>query len=278
MIPTGFRRGHHGFTLVETLVATALSLTALAGTITAWFQVQRGYAAAQLEQRLHERAQYVFATLEPELQMAGFFGLGRTLPVVRADDLPPSARRCGDGQITNLARSVEYSDNRYALPCAAEGRGPVNDSDTLTLRRASARLADPVPGRAQLLGSILSPVAQALIWDGTLPPEAELLPSRTELRDLIVRSYYVARSADGDRYTPALRVKSLTAIAGNPAFVDTEVMAGIEDLQVTLQPATGTPRSVQITLGVRADSADARAGDPLAHRRYTRHFAIRNAP
>jgi hypothetical protein len=269
--------GHRGFTLVETLVATALSLATLAGTITAWFHLQRGYASAQLEQRLHERAQYVFATLEPELQMAGYLGLGRTLPAVNADELPRVARRCGDGQITNLALAVEHSDNRFALPCAAEGRGAVNASDTLTLRRASARLSEPLRGRIQLLGTVLSP-ARTLIWDGALPTDTRLQPSRTELRDLIVRSYYVARSADGDRYTPALRVKSLTAIAGSPVFVDTEVMAGIEDLQVALLPSTGTPRSVQVTLGVRADAADTRAGDPLARGRFTRHFAMRNPP
>jgi hypothetical protein len=267
-----------GFTLVETLVAAALSLTTLAGTLTAWFHLQRGYASSQVEQRLHERAQYVFATLEPELQMAGFLGLGRTLPEISADALPASARRCGDGLVTNLARAIEYSDNRFALPCAAEGRGAVNATDTLMVRRASARAADPTPGRAQVLGTVLSPVSRTLIWDGRLPGGTALLPSSTELRDLIVRSYYVARSADGDRYTPALRVKSLTAIAGSPAFIDTEVMAGIEDLQVTLSPPVGAPRSVEVTLGVRADAADTRAGDPLARRRFTRHFTMRNTP
>jgi hypothetical protein len=272
-----FGLGNQGFTMVETLVATALSLTALAGTLTAWFQLQRSYASAQLEQRLHERAQYVFATLEPELQMAGFFGLGLTLPALSADDIPPSARRCGVGLITNLSHPVEFSDDRFALSCAAEGRGPVPATDTLTLRRASVRLADPARGRAQLLGTLLPQVSRTLIWDGTPPPGTQLQPSRTELRDLIVRSYYVARSADEDRYTPALRVKSLTAIAGNPAFVDTEVMAGIEDMQIKLLPPAA-PRSVEVTLGVRTDSADARPGNPLAHRRYTRHFAIRNAP
>ena len=105
-----------------------------------------------------------------------------------------------------------------------------------------------------------------------------LHPSHAELRDLIVRNYYVARGADGDRDTPALRVKSLTAVSGNPAFVDTEVMAGIEDLQVSTLPLNEPPRSIQVTLGVRADAADTRVDERLAHRRYTRHFSLRNAP
>ena len=161
-------------------------------------------------------------------------------------------------------------------PVAAEGRGVVPATDTLTVRRASARLAAPSPGRAQLLG-VLPTGSRTLIWNGALPAGTVLQPSRVELRDLIVRSYYVARSADGDTNTPALRVKTLTAISGSPAFVDTEVMEGIEDLQVTALPASGPPRSVQVTLGVRADAADVRVGEPLPRRRYTRHFTLRNS-
>jgi hypothetical protein len=190
--------------------------------------------------------------------------------------LPPAARHCGDSQVTGLARALDVSDDRYALPCPAEGRGVVPGTDTLTVRRASARLAAPAPGRAQLLG-VLPNGSRTLIWNGALPAGTVLQPSRVELRDLIVRSYYVARSADGDRNTPALRVKSLTAISGIPAFVDTEVMEGIEDLQVKALPPDESPRSVQVTLGVRADAAEVRAGEPLARRRYTRHFTLRNS-
>jgi hypothetical protein len=188
--------------------------------------------------------------------------------------LPPTARSCGDSQIASPV-ALQVSDQRYDLPCAAEGRGAVPATDILTLRRASARLATPAPGRAQLLGN-LPTGARTLIWNGTLPTGTALRPSSIELRDLIVRSYYVARSADGDRNTPALRVKSLTAISGTAAFVDTEVMQGIEDLQVTTLPTGAPPRSVQVTLGVRADAADVRAGEPLARRRFTRHFTLRN--
>ena len=267
---------HKGFTLVELMVAVTLGLIVIAGTLVAWMHVQRYYDRAQAENRLHERAQYVFATLEPELQMAGYMGLGTLVPAMDARALPLSARRCGDALLTGLATALEVSDNRYVLPCAAEGRGVVPATDVLTIRRASARLATPAPGRAQLLGLVATPT-RTLIWNGALPPGVALLPSRVELRDFILRSYYVARGADGDVNTPALRVKSLTAISGSPAFVDTEVMEGIEDLQVTSLPPGGPPRSVQVTLGVRADAADVRAGEPLPRRRYTRHFTLRNA-
>jgi type IV pilus assembly protein PilW len=266
---------NEGFTLVELMVAVTLGLIVIAGTLVAWLHLQRYYDRVQSENRLHERAQYVFATLEPELQMAGYLGLGTAMPVLDAATLPPTARSCGDSQIASPI-ALHVSDERYHLPCAAQGRGAVPATDTLTVRRASARLATPAPGRAQLLGN-LPTGARTLIWNGTLPAGTGLQPAISELRDLIVRSYYVARSADGDRNTPALRVKSLTAISGTPAFVDTEVMQGIEDLQVTTLPPGAPPRSVQVTLGIRADAADVRAGEPLARRRFTRHFTLRNA-
>jgi type IV pilus assembly protein PilW len=264
-----------GFTLVELMVAVTLGLIVIAGTLVAWLHLQRYYDRVQSENRLHERAQYVFATLEPEFQMAGYLGLGSGMPALDAATLPPAARSCGDSQIASPI-ALLVSDERYDLHCAAEGRGAVPATDTLTVRRASARMATPAPGRAQLLGN-LPTGARTLIWNGTLPAGTVLQPSSIELRDLIVRSYYVARSADGDRNTPALRVKSLTAISGTPAFVDTEVMQGIEDLQVTTLPPGAPPRSVQVTLGIRADAADVRAGEPLARRRFTRHFTLRNA-
>jgi type IV pilus assembly protein PilW len=265
-----------GFTLVELMVAVTLGLIVIAGTLVAWLHLQRYYARAQSENRLHERAQYAFATLEPELQMAGYLGLGSGMPVLDAAALPAAARSCGDSQVANLSVALRVSDDRYDLPCAPEGRGSVPATDTLTVRRASARLTTSAPGRAQLLGN-LSTGARTLIWSGTLPAGTVLRPSSIELRDLIVRSYYVARSADGDRNTPALRVKTLTAISGTPAFVDTELMQGIEDLQVMTLPPGAPPRSVQVTLGVRADAADVRAGEPLPRRRFTRHFTLRNA-
>ena len=85
--------------------------------------------------------------------MAGYFGLGDGLPPLDAGELTPSMRRCGDSLITGLAHPVEFSDDRYDLRCAAEGHGAVPGTDTLTLRRASARLATPEAGRAQILGT-----------------------------------------------------------------------------------------------------------------------------
>jgi hypothetical protein len=189
--------------------------------------------------------------------MAGYFGSGPRAVPHDTTVIPASALQCGRGQML-LDHGVEVSDNRYALPCPAQGGGAMGGSDVLTVRRASSQQAQPEPGRMQLLTSGI----------GSAAP--------TQLRNLLIRSYYVARSADNDSSTPALRVKSLSAISGRPAFIDTEVMPGIESLQVELQPDPVNARLAIVTLTVRADAADQRAGEPLRRLAVTRHFRLRN--
>jgi hypothetical protein len=147
----------------------------------------------------------------------------------------------------------------------------------LLVRRASARLAEAGTGRLRWL-SCLDITCNSGLLSGDATPPVAATPPRAELRDLIVRIFYVARAADGDAATPALRVKSLSAISGAPAFIDTEVMPGVEDLQITLLPDADTPRTVQVTLDVRADAGDQRLGEPLRHLKVTRQYALRNAP
>jgi hypothetical protein len=159
----------------------------------------------------------------------------------------------------------------YELPCTARGNGALSGSAQLTVRRVSAQVADAVPGRAQWLGS---PIAGQLVWNDV---PGTSTPAGTERRDLLVRVYYVARAADGDAATPALRVKNLSSIAGAPAFIDTEVMPGVETLQAELLPSPAAPRSLRLTLTVRADQADLH-NQALRRLTITRQFTLRNAP
>ena len=172
----------------------------------------------------------MFATLEPELQMAGYFGQSPPPAPLAVDEVPVAARSCGDALIQRLDLPVEVAP-AYELSCAARGGGAVSSSAQLTVRRASAQPAAAALGRAQWLGSV---TAGQLVWNDTA---GALTPADTERRDLLVRVYYVARASDGDTTTPALRVKSLSSVAGVPAFMDTEVMPGVEAIQAELLPA-----------------------------------------
>ncbi len=244
-----------GATLIELLFAMLLAGIAMAGALTGLAQAQRIWRNTELLGRLHERAQYVFSTLEPELQMAGYFGsaLQPQSGYVTAS-VSGAVTVCGNTTVLPLQPAARVIRG-WTLPCTAQGRGPQPESDVLILHRASTRIAT-VP-------------------DGAL--QVRLGPPRPESRDLHVRIYYVARAADGDPDTPALRVKSLTAIAGEPAFVDTEVMPGIEALHIELLPDETAPKSVLVRLRVRADAADMRAGHQPPVLDLERRFHLRNA-
>jgi hypothetical protein len=259
------------FSLVELMVATAIGSLVTAAALAGLAHARASWAAAEIENRLHERAQYVLATLETDLQMAGFF-TGVIPAPVPAAQLPPGAAACGAEVVGRLDRPVE-SEPEFTYACAAQGGGHLAGTDVLLLRRASALPASAGTGRMQWL-ACRTPACQSALQSGRGAP-SPVLPPGAELRDLVVRIYYVARGADGDVATPALRVKSLTAIAGAPAFLDTEVMPGVDDLQVTIEPHANQPRSVEVLVSVRADAGDS-AGVP---RRLSvrRHFALRNA-
>ena len=259
-----------GLTLVELLVAMTLVATLTAGGLATYIRVTAAWRSQAADQRRHERGQYVFGTLEPELQMAGYFGATRPAPVLSAATVPPSVRSCGTDLITRLDRPVEKLSS---LPASCVARSVLlAGSDVLVVRRLSARVGAPRPGRAQWLIPVGAARNGALRWDGQIPADY----TGAEVRDLIVRIYYVARSADGDARTPALRVKSLTEVAGVPAFVDTEVMPGVEALAVELLPQA-SPRSVHIALRVRADAADTDAAETGRALPLARQFTLRNA-
>jgi Tfp pilus assembly protein PilW len=259
-----------GATLIELMISMALTATLTAGGLAAYARVNATYHAASVEQRLQQRAQYVLATLEPELQMAGYFG-GAAPPSFSVDDVPAAVRACGAVFLTKLDAALESIPS---LPRGCAPRGAVMPgAQILIARRASAHATAPHAGRAQWLLRTVPARSGQMLWQGA-PTDVDV--AGTELRDLIVRAYYVTRSSDGDVATPALRVKSLTEVAGKPAFVDTEVMPGVEDLQIALQPADA-PRTVQLTLQIRTDGADLRAGQAPRHLSITRHFTLRNA-
>jgi hypothetical protein len=227
--------------------------------------------------------------------------------------LPAAAQACGVNFAVDLSKSVEGDNNLFALgrsrtaACAARG-GARPGADTLTLRHADSRAAIAAdPGRVQLLVSRTDSAQRWLLNDGVLPPAPTLQPLRVQLHDLMVQIYYIANSSVGTPGLPALRLKSLTTLSGGAAFVDTEVMSGVEDLQVRLLtssgsydadrlPAGATVRALQLWLLLRAvqlepgffDTRDYRYADRVfaltgAERRYrrllvSRTIGLRNAP
>lgn len=277
--------------LVELLIGVLLGATATSGALAAFAAGSASYHTSQAQGRLNERAQYLLSSLVADVQLAGYFGLNSAGFLAAPESPPGDSRLCGAGHMSRWAHAVEVQDDTWRLPCPAQGAGAMPGSDVLTLRRASARLAGREPGRLQVLTSLTNAAARRLLVMAPLPAGTVLGAGHSELRDLLMHTYYVARAADGsDSAQPALRVKSLTSIAGRPAFVDTEVMPGVEDLQIEAGyhdpagaalrfvtpdalPANATVVALRLLLRLRAEQPDPRHVDRRRYRYAGRDFA-----
>ena len=298
------RRTPFGFTLIEVLVALLLaSLVVLVlGRLLAGSTRTLQLRDAQAEMR--ERARYALAVLEPDIQMAGYYGLtarGADLRWMLSGDAagatpasalaqtsaavataPAAAHACGTNFVLDLPTPLQADNGHYALGrnrtagCAANG-GAHSGSDTLTIRRASTAVAGPDAGRFQLLVDRSDERRRWIVADGVAPAGVVAAADRLEWHDLQLSCYYVSNDSVGAPGTPSLRVKSLTRISGRPAFLDTEVMPGIEDLQVQLVtddgvfdpevlPLNAHIRLVQLWLRVRAASREAGYRDTRLYR------------
>lgn len=263
-----------GFSLVELLVATAVLALVCAAGVAGVVRTQALARDAAIQLRLQERATYAMGTLETDLQMAGYFGLARPGAALRAD-LRSAGSSCGPDLPGDLVQAIQVLP-AYTLACAPAAGGPALQQPVLLIRRVSLHESVPDQGRWQWLGRADLPAASRLIRGGELPAGLLLDPGRAELRDLAVRAYYVARGSDGDPRTPALRVKSLTSVRGQPAFIDTEVMPGVQSMRISLLPDARSPDTVQVELALQEDSTERRAGAAPARQLFRRQFALRN--
>jgi hypothetical protein len=66
-----------------------------------------------------------------------------------------------------------------------------------------------------------------------------VLDDDRRVHDLLVRTFYVSRDSDERPGEPSLRLKALSADGGTAEFGDTEILTGVEDLQVQFGIDTG---------------------------------------
>jgi type IV pilus assembly protein PilW len=254
---------YKGFGLIELMVALTISSLLIVGAVTVYTQSRKTYAINETAARLQENARYILSILEPDIQLAGYYGYSNapiqfnyirggvtTVTTSTSDMLPTSpavpglgtTHTCGTNYAVNLLATIEGRNNAWGLGvgCDPLGGGARPNTDTLIVRRASTTLQPAgVQGNIQLLVSRLSSTAQFMLADGLLPATPALTPDRVQLRDLLVNTYYISQDSNGRTGLPALRRKFLINAANEPAFRDEEVMPGVEDLQVQFGIDTG---------------------------------------
>lgn len=256
-----------GFTLIELMVAMAIGVITVVAALQVLASGREAYRVNERVARLQEQARTAFAVIEPDIEMAGFFGLTRSAETIRlisggdmttvaasalalrqfplqpggalpaaVSGLPPGAHACGVNFGIDISMPVQGANNAFALgrsptsSCSAYQGGAQAGADTLTARRVATQRSVPEANRIQIYAvreSSLS--AQFMFADGNSPGP---LDDDHQVHDLVVRTYYVARDSVGQRDAPALRVKALTRSGTGLIFNDDEVMTGVEDLQV----------------------------------------------
>lgn len=276
-------RRARGFNLLEVLIALAIGLVLVAAFLVVLQRSRRDFTTGESLASLQDTARHALAVVVTDIEHAGFYGfqtassvrlvrggvivaegiaLGQpgAAPADAVSSLPAGAHDCGINFAVDLRRIVQGSDNAFALgraardcaPTASAG-GAAASADTLTLRYASLVTVTPRAGRLQVYSSARSSTAPLVLFaDGRAPGPVDV---EHEIRDLEIRSYYIANDSVGREGWPALRVKSLTESRGAAQFRDEEVMPGVEDLQVEfgVSQVSGGP----VLRFVSADSASA---------------------
>jgi type IV pilus assembly protein PilW len=238
-----------GFSLVELMVAMVIGLVLIGGAAQVYINSRATYAVNETAARLQETARYALSILEPDIRMAGYWGLAKDHLLINGRQPQPTAANpaptqidtiCGYNYIVDLTTPVQGNNNAFAL-----GVNPVNNcnfltpivsADTLTVRHASLQV-NPAGNRYRLC-STRGGLANTLSQN----PLACAAPNLYS--DLVVNGYYVSTQsnpASGGANTPSLRRMTLQGGAAGVAMVDQEVIEGIEDMQIQFGIDPGIP-------------------------------------
>lgn len=251
-----------GMTLVELMIAMLIGTLLVGGAITLYEQSRRNFRTAESLAQLQDNARFAVDAIEPDLRLAGFWGL--------AGDLrwpgPPagvtvSCAGASPAAATAWALALEFPvaalDDVYTLDC--RGTLPRDGSDVLVVRHAGARQSAD-PGQPGLVQVQANPGGADVYADGVPPPR----PPPVETRPVVVNAYYVSDRSSFDAGLPALRRLSLVDGGGTPVIEDQEIIPGVENLQVQLgidQDGDG-----RVDLYVDADDPLAEPGREVAVR------------
>lgn len=256
--PDPATRREAGLSLIELMVALSIGLFLLAGAITVFGKTRDLQRTNEAAARLQESARYAMAQIEADLRMANHFGLNSRPDLIERAARPgetldaainPYAgviSACGNNWAVNLTAYVEGDNNGYGLGCAAFGTASAS-ADVLTVRRAGTENVTDLgqfaaaTGRFHVLSSrvqgiILDP-ADTAAWPGAhVPCVGPPMSCLTQIRPLLVHSYYVSQDSDRRNGLPSLRRKQLDfdAAANAPVIRDVEITSGIEGLQFAL--------------------------------------------
>jgi type IV pilus assembly protein PilW len=275
-----------GLSLIELLVALAIGAVLIFGATQVYVDSRNAYGVNETVGRLQESARYAMTMLESDVRMANYWGLVKGSAALDGGSWATEAAAtsgvangvdanvCGNNFSVNVSVPVTAFNNRYALSGTQTGAcdglsgwttRAVATADTLVIRHASVTATAPVAGVLQICSSRLNGF---LMSDGggakpcaDSDPTVSLVNRTHSVNDMVVDAYYVDQNSDEATGLPSLRRKRLcidtaTVACGGVSYVDEEVIAGVEDMQVQF--------GVETDAAVSPDAVAQRYVDPEA--------------
>lgn len=231
-----------GMTLIELMVSMVIGLFLVLGAVTVYTQGRANYTANEGIARLQENLRFAMDVLEPDIRLAGFWGMHSADAAVNPNGL---AVTCDGGDVTNWVfdpqgtgagptglrafNNIQAGGAGFVAPgCPAFDDGIAVNTDVLEIRRASSQPAAMVPGQMLMQSGI---DGSTVFNDGALPLDfVDVDPLRMNTFGLVVNSWYISNGSNGFDGVPSLRRRTLR----NGVMVDEEVIAGVENMQIQL--------------------------------------------
>jgi len=232
-----------GLSLIELMVALTIGSLLIIGAVTVYVQSRSTYRINETVSRMQENARYAMSLLEPDIRLANHWGLMSDPLMITGTvgnapmAVPAAAQVCGATFPIDFRLPVDGDNGAYGLTCpvAPAAGGALAGTDTLIIRRAATDAVAADADRMQVY-TTRHGVASRVFIGGAAPGPIVIDPlygPSAEVRDLIVRAYYIAQQSSIGANIPALRRKTLEGGGAlGPHFDDEEVMPGIEDMQV----------------------------------------------
>lgn len=223
-----------GVSLIELMVSLVIGSLLIVGAVTIYMQSRNTYRTNEAAARLQETARYAMEIIEPDVRMAGYWGMtNRGDFIDNRGDFPGGSAQavangitnnCGTNWTVDTTSFLDGRDNgNYDLGCA--GTSPTDYSDVLIVRRASSATTALAANRMQVQSNRLRAV---IFKDGTLPAGFAAAPA-SATHDLFVNAYYISNPAAGQF---ELRRQTLIQGPTAPAVQDQLIIPDVEDLQV----------------------------------------------
>lgn len=226
-----------GLTLIEMMVTLLIGAFLMIGVVSIFSQSRTAFRTNDTIARMQENVRYALNTMQPDIRMAGNWGMHSVAALVT---VPAGVTaRCPSGAVVpsllDPTLGIEVSNGTYNANrlCPAFGAFQPG-TDVLVVRHASGAPTAPTNTVIQMLSSRVS----STVFSTGAAPAAVVCPAaptETVIRtacayDWETHAYYVSSSSSLGANVPSLRRKTLV----NGVLQDQELIAGVENFQVQL--------------------------------------------